>query len=410
MSIGKRHALIWGPFFLFIVAFVLHVNQIYVMFAALGLLAPVSYMLGRRKLAGIVVSRHCRSVMTAGEHGKVSISVHNSGRLRQFFLRVADALPDGLESPEGGEVLLDDLPPDAEGRQSYTVIARRRGAYRIGPARLETSDFLGLYGFSMLADAPAEVLVYPRPIPIPNLWPRATGGRTPNKASRRIIGPSTELFSLRDYLPGDDRRKIAWKASARRNKLTVIQTEQVEATECAVILDLQRDAHAGQGDDSTIEYAVVLAASLAAEATGRGSNVGLIAEGARNHSVVISGGPRQQTVLLEALARATADGEDDLSVALARHQGELPPGCGVAVVSPCVSPDTVAVATRLRTLGHPVSWFALDPHSFGDGEISGAADHGRTIAALAAAGARVFSIKGDAPLETSLWRRAAHGR
>jgi hypothetical protein len=56
--IGKRHSLLWGPLFLFLVAFVLHVNQVYFMFATLGLLVPVSYALGRRKLAGLEVSRH----------------------------------------------------------------------------------------------------------------------------------------------------------------------------------------------------------------------------------------------------------------------------------------------------------------------------------------------------------------
>jgi uncharacterized protein (DUF58 family) len=67
MTLGKRHALLWGPLFIFIVAFVLHVNQMFVMFCSLCLLAPVSFALGRHKLAGVSVSRHARSVMTAGE-------------------------------------------------------------------------------------------------------------------------------------------------------------------------------------------------------------------------------------------------------------------------------------------------------------------------------------------------------
>ena len=42
-------ALLWGPFFIFLVPHP-HINQMFIMFAALGLLGPISYLLGRRKL------------------------------------------------------------------------------------------------------------------------------------------------------------------------------------------------------------------------------------------------------------------------------------------------------------------------------------------------------------------------
>lgn len=408
MLIGKRQALLWGPLFLFIVAFVLHVNQMFVMFAALGLLGPVSYALGRRKLAEIHVARYGRSVMTAGERGSVHLTVRNEGRLRQFFVAVRDLLPEGLESPEGGQVLVADLPAESERRMSYSLFARRRGVFQVGPPVLEASDYLGLYRFIRRQEQAAELLVYPRAIPIPNLWPRALAGRRPHKAARRVVGPSTEFFSLRDYLPGDDLRRVNWKASAKRDKLTVIQTEHVDANECVIVVDLSAGAHAGTGDAATVEYAATLAASLAHEALGRGSNVGLIAEDASDHTVMVSGNPRQQVLLLESLARMDARCDDPLATVVARHEDQLPPGSVVAVISPTVGPDAIACAARLRALGHPVSWFALAAHTF-PGSTADPGQYESTVARLAAQGFRVYRISGDLPLETSLWRRAARG-
>lgn len=410
MRIGKRHALIWGPFFIFLVAFVLHVNQMYVMFAALGLLAPVSYALGRRKLAGIDVSRHGKSVMIAGERGTVTLTVRNDGDLRQTFVLVRDRLPDGLESPEGGEVMAADLPPGGEVPLQYGLLARRRGAYQVGPPTLVTSDYLGLAQFRRRIGDTAELLVYPRAIPIPDLWPKSLRGRAPHKSRLRMLGQSSEFFGLRDYAPGDDMRRVAWKTSAKRGKLSVVESEHTETTDAVVVLDLSARWHAGEGDGASIEYGAVLAASLAEEALQRGANVGLVADGAEDRSVLISSDPRQQIVLLEALARVEPDCESGLMPVLARHQRALTPGCVIAVVSPATDEDAVQVAGRLRALEHPVVWCSLAPHTFSGGEPDDEPGYEAFVGRLTAQGARVIRIYGTTPLETNLWRRGRRVR
>ena len=47
------------------------------------------------------------------------------------------------------------------------------------------------------------------------------GGETPRLAR----GESDEYFCMRDYFPGDDLRRIAWKTSARLRKLVVREME-----------------------------------------------------------------------------------------------------------------------------------------------------------------------------------------
>jgi uncharacterized protein (DUF58 family) len=404
---GKRSALLWGPFFIFLVAFTLHINQMFVMFCTLAFLAPVSYFIGRRKLEGLEVVRHSRSVMTAGEVGTVSLRLRNRTGLRRSFIAVQDVLPEGLESPDGAGVLVPDLPPGADEPLQYRLAARRRGAYQIGPLRLECHDFLGLYRFTRRLGPVAELLVYPQAVPMPNLWRPAARGVTPRRSRRRRLGLSGDFAGVRAYVPGDDLRRVDWKSSARQGRLTVIETENPETTEAVVILDLQRGTHVGRGERSTLEYGATLAASLAAEAENRGCVVGLVAEGARDHSVPAWGGPRQQLQILEALARAQDDGTQPLSAVISAHETSFPQGCPVAVISAGFSADHVAAAARLRVLGHPVTWFALVPHTF---EPSGAArpvpGYEEFISALAVQGATIVRVHGDEPLSASLWRQS----
>lgn len=412
MTAGKRSALLWGPFFIFLVGFVLHINQMFVMFCALAFLAPVSYMIGRRKLEGLEVVRHSRSVMTAGEVGTVSLQLRNRTGLRRSFIGIRDLLPDGLESPDGASLLVPDLPPDANEPLQYRLAARRRGVYTIGPVRLECHDFLGLYRFTRRVGPVAELLVYPRAVPMPNLWPPAARGVMPRHSRRRRLGPTGDFRGVRNYVPGDDLRRVDWKSSARQGRLTVIETENPQITEAVVILDLLRGTHVGHGDRSSLEYAATLAASLAAEAETRGCLVGLVAVGARDLSVPVSAGPRQRLQVLEALARAKDDGTQPLSAVVSAHEESFPPGCAVSVISAGTSPDHVTAAARLRTLGHPVTWFALVPHTFVDPGTGGALPgYEEFISALATQGATIVRVAGDEPLSASLWRKGhrSHG-
>ena len=62
MEFGKKHVLVWGSVFLLVVGLVLGIRQVYVMFAALALLAPLSYLLSRRTLDSLAVWRDCPGV------------------------------------------------------------------------------------------------------------------------------------------------------------------------------------------------------------------------------------------------------------------------------------------------------------------------------------------------------------
>jgi uncharacterized protein (DUF58 family) len=360
MEFGKKHVLVWGSFFLLVVGMVLAIRQIYVMFAALALLAPCSYLLSRRSLDALLVWRDCPGVMKEGQERRVRLRVTNEAVRRRYFFTIEDEIPEGLEAVGQGRRLVPSLASGEEVEVAYTLRARRRGVYKVGPARLGHSDLLGLYSFRRAAGEADELVVHPTPERLPERWARASSLRARQRPRRRFRGEGTEFYGVRRFVPGDDLRRVDWKSTARRAQLTVREYERAEALDCVVALDLARSEHRGKGDDSTLERGVKLAASVAAHMLERGSSAGLVAAGAEEFSIPSSADPRQKVRIFDALARVKADGTVDFAEVLTAHRNYLPPGCLVVGISPGLRPELVAAAVALQRQGYAVGWIILE--------------------------------------------------
>ena len=79
-----------------------------------------------------------------------------------------------------------------------------------------------------------EVLVFPAVVPLDAARRRALAGGGARPVRRR--GRGHDLYNLRDYRPGDDRRLIHWRSSARTGTLTVRETEAETALDVRIVL------------------------------------------------------------------------------------------------------------------------------------------------------------------------------
>jgi len=363
MEFGKKHVLIWGSVFLLLVGLVLAIRQLYIMFAVLALLAPVSFFLARGTLGALTIRREAPGLMKEGEQRHVRLVIANQGVQRRYFFTVGDELPDGREAADegGGRALVTSLGAEEQFAIEYVLRARRRGVYRLGPAVIEHADLIGLFSFRRRMGEADEVVVHPTPEHIPDVWTRVAALRAPQAPRRRFRGEGTELYGTRPFTPGDDLRRVDWKSTARRGQLIVREYERAEATDATIILDLQRSAHRGEGDDATVERAVKLVASVAAQMLERGSAVGLVAAGAEDLSVVPSADPRQSVRILDALARVLPDAAEQLADVVAAHRAFVPSGGMAMVVSPRLTTDALNVAAALVERGHQVGWMVVEP-------------------------------------------------
>jgi uncharacterized protein (DUF58 family) len=102
--------------------------------------------------------------------------------------------------------------------------------------------------------------------------PAARAGR----ATRRI-GEGPEIRELRDHQPGDPFRRIAWKASARKGKLLVRETEDEAQTTRMLVIDVSATMRGNDGGVGKIDYAIELVAQTARISAAGGDRLGLVA-------------------------------------------------------------------------------------------------------------------------------------
>ncbi len=131
------------------------------------------------------------------------------------------------------------------------------------------------------------------------------------------LGSSLDFAEHREYLPGDDIRRIDWRLYARTDRLYVKQFEAETNADVAFLLDVSASMRYGSGEASKLDYARLLAASLAYLSAGQKDRVGLYAFDEDVVERVRPSGAHLEKVLL-ALARAKAERAGGWRLPLAR--------------------------------------------------------------------------------------------
>ncbi len=409
MEFGKKHVLIWGSIFLLLVGLVLAIRQLYVMFAVLALLAPISYLLSRDTLDSIEVRREAPGLMKEGQQRRVRLTVRNTGVRRRYFFTIGDTLPDGLQTVGDGDgrTLIPSISTDEQTTFDYILQANRRGVFEVGPATVKHSDLIGMFNFDRQIGETDELVVHPTPVTIPQVWTRVASLRAPERPRRRFRGEGSELYGTRPFVPGDDLRRVDWNATARRGQLIVREYERAEATDAAMVLDLDRSVHTGEGDSATVERAVKLAASITAQLLERGSSVGIVAVDEEDRSIAASAAPQQSAQIMDALARVQPTARESLRTVTSGHLPYLPAGGMAIVISPRLDEQPLEVAADLLDRGHHVSWMiveALGERPHGPGEI----EAHQLAARLVDRGVDAWTVAPDMELSLSM-RRARRG-
>jgi uncharacterized protein (DUF58 family) len=88
-------------------------------------------------------------------------------------------------------------------------------------------------------------------------------------------GFSVEFIQHREYVPGDDIRHVDWRVYGRNERYVIKQYEQETNFVGHILLDASRSMLYGEGDQNKLDYAKILAASLAYLIIGQRDSAGL---------------------------------------------------------------------------------------------------------------------------------------
>ncbi|ROT29331.1 DUF58 domain-containing protein [Micromonospora sp. HM5-17] len=192
-----------------------------------------------------------------GEPATMTLTIRNRARLRSANLLAEDRCG-GRPVP----VPLLRLRPGRDTTVSYPVPTHRRGVVTVGPLRITGRDALGLITVARSHGGTVQVWVHPRIHPLtatPSGVTRSMDGRVD-----RVPQGSITFDSLREYVVGDELRRVHWRTSARVGELMVKEQLDTSLPRLVVLLDNRAAAYARPVDGvvEAFESACEAAASV----------------------------------------------------------------------------------------------------------------------------------------------------
>ena len=254
---------------------------LYVLTYVLLALLVLSWFWAHYSLRSLVLHRTSRRDsalrLSVGEVFDESLMLDNRSILPKPWVQITDGstLPDhraGYVTSIGGR-------KRAIWRARSTC--RQRGQFQLGPVSALSGDPFGLFRGRIFLLASQEILILPRVYPLTQF--ALFGGGLPGRGrgSRRALQATTNVTTVREYVPGDAFSRVHWRSSAHHNKLMVKEFDLDPAVDVYLFLDLHKAVQAGEGEKSTEEYAVTIAATIAHYLLYQDLSVGMIINGER---------------------------------------------------------------------------------------------------------------------------------
>jgi uncharacterized protein (DUF58 family) len=209
----------------------------------------VVYLIGRNPVSISLGIAHSRVVV--GDTAVAHITATNSTKRRTLATTV--------EVPVGSGVVELAIPSLAAGSVSihtFGVPTSRRGIVLVGSARTVRADPVGLVRRELVFGDAAELFVHPRTIGIPSLSSGLIKDLEGNPTTD-LTNSDVSFHALREYQPGDDRRYIHWKSTAKTGTHMVRQFEETRRSHIIIALSL-----------ATADFATAAEFELAVSVTG----------------------------------------------------------------------------------------------------------------------------------------------
>jgi uncharacterized protein (DUF58 family) len=342
----------------------------------LGLLAVGgSYVLTRFGLADLEAGyRVDHKQGHVGDDLRTTYSIQNVSGLPKPWLEVYN--PTDLPVALPGRAL--GLRSWAQRSWIAIVPLTRRGTYRIEPMVVRTGDPFGFFEAAATVGRPTVITVFPKVVVLPR-W------RLPNanlegshSAPERSLQTTPLATTVRPYAPGDSFNRIHWRSTARLGEIQVKEFDLEQTADLWLFVDLESSKQRGNGDVSTIEEALRVAASVAHDAILENRAVGLTTSGHRLVNLPADRGPRQRQKIMQLLAAVEGDGRTPLAEVLLTGLPRLRRGMTAVVVTASRDRRWIRALAALRARGIAAAVVALDAASYE------AAGHGRRAPEAAA--------------------------
>jgi uncharacterized protein (DUF58 family) len=246
------------------------------------------------------VTRSAGRVASLGKTHDVELTIqHTASRPRT--VRMRDDVPEPFRADPSEFTLR--LPGRSRSTVRYQLRPAERGAFTLERVHLRARSRLGLWQRFFICDASTPIHVYPDMKQLSEFELLARTNRLSLMGLRRTrrIGQDNEFERLRDYTLDDNYKHIDWRATARRNRLTVKDFQANQSQRVIFLIDCGRMMASEASGASLLDHSLNAMLMLSYVALLRGDSVGMIVFSDEVHRFVPpGGGPSQMNRLLHA--------------------------------------------------------------------------------------------------------------
>lgn len=369
----------WLPFLgiVFLFGAIANIPYLMTFSAALAVLLVITSWWRRHSLDGVIYRRrpYYRRAFP-GEPVPLQVEVENRKPLPLSWLRIEDPWPLAV-GPEDDSILAPSYFPEEglltnvfslrwfeKAIRNYTLLFRKRGLYKVGPATLQSGDVFGMYEFSRKEEHTEYLTVYPEILPLERLDLPAEDPFGDRRSRRQIFEDPNQPMGVREYRPEDGFRRVHWPATARTGQLQVKVFQPTSAQVAIICLNTRTfESHHGVYPE-LLEHLVSVSATLADWYFQDGYQVGLISNGCLAHSnrpLKIPPGcsSKQLGTLLEALAGITPMVMVPFEQFLIREMPRVHYGASLLVISAVTPPVLMETLARLKRHNRKITLLSL---------------------------------------------------
>jgi uncharacterized protein (DUF58 family) len=350
----------------------------YLFYLLLGLLG-LAYVWAWSNLRGVEVVREIGTRRAqVGEDARERLILHNRWPLPKLWIEVEDH----SDMPLHAAGFVAYLPARARRRWAVRTPCTLRGKWTLGPVTLHSGDPFGIFRLQRQVDATTDIIVYPATVDLPEFkLPNAElpGG---TDVRSRTFHVTPNVSTIREYVSGDSFNRIHWRTTARTGKMMVKEFELDPTADIWIVTDmhqrvqaiaetqrtLYRDRRLGrdfQMPESTEEYIVTAAASIARNLLDGSRSVGLLAWGQHREVLPPEREARQLYKILESLAIMRAHGAKPLAEVLIAEATQFSRSSTMIVITSSVDPMWVSSLQQLLYRGIRATVVLVDPETFG---------------------------------------------
>lgn len=267
----------------------------------LAMLLLSDYYISKKEIK-IEIARTGSEKLSIGEEERICFDIYNKGSYK-VEVELIDEVPD-YHFKVREAVMTCAIAPRKKASISYEVMPKKRGAFKFGNIHIRVKGKLGFCYQYGLISLEREYKVYPN-LQTLKKYRMTMYKHLLEREERRIIkirDKGTAFESLKEYVVGDDYRKINWKASARVDKPIVNQYEPEKNQRVYTFIDSGRPMSYTLRGECKLDKAINTALILSDMVTRNGDLLGMMSFNTRIEGFVMPGkGSGHRDRLMESL-------------------------------------------------------------------------------------------------------------